>query len=236
MSEPGRQFVEITHGAAAYLRFLKELGLSGFDLSEQSRAAIASWTHMAATKKPVSDGLSRQVKCRQCAFVDKRRKMIGGCGRPGARLAVIGGMPEMEDAATGKPYSGRAGALLDKILAAMSLTRDDVYLTFAVKCGGPEIPKPGIGVISACRAHLRKELANVRPAVICVFGDIAAMSLLETSTPLVRLRGRFHDYRGIPVMPTHSPEYLLAHIDAKREAWEDIKQVMAHLAAKEPFP
>jgi len=224
-----RVFAEITEGATAYLRFLAELGSTGFDLSEQSRAAIASWNIATSKNTAVPDIFNNFIKCRQCALAGKRQHVIHGRGNPDARLVIIGGVPEAEDARTGKPYSGRAGALLDKILAAMALTRDDVYLTFAVKCCLADDAKPDIGVRNTCRGYLKKELIRVRPDIIFTFGEVAASSLLETSAPLARLRGRFHDYKGIPLMPTHAPEYLMENLDAKREAWEDIKQVMVRL-------
>ena len=226
---PVRALSEITEGATAYLRFLAELGAAGFDLSDQSLAAMASWGNTPYNSSASLDIFNNFIKCRQCVLSGKRQRVIYGRGNSDARLVLIGGVPEAEDAQTGKPYSGRAGALLDKILAAMSIARNDVYITFAVKCCMPDAAKPGIGVVNSCRAYLRKELIRLHPDVICAFGEFAAMSLLETATPLARLRGRFHDYKGIPLMPTHAPEYLLANADAKREAWEDIKQVMGRL-------
>ncbi|MDO9264842.1 MAG: uracil-DNA glycosylase [Desulfosalsimonadaceae bacterium] len=225
-SSPALNFLEITEGATAYLRFIAELGGMGFDLSDQSRAAIASWSIATSKNTAASDIFNNFIKCRQCALAGQRQHVIHGRGNPDARLMIIGGIPEHEDAQTGKPYSGRAGALLDKILAAMTLSRDDVYLTFAVKCCLPDLTNPNTGVVNSCRAYLKKELIRVRPDIIFTFGEVAASSLLETSAPLARLRGRFHDYKGIPLMPTHAPEYLMKNVDAKREAWEDIKQVM----------
>ena len=223
---PVRNFLEITEGATAYLRFIAELGVTGFDLSKGNLAVIDSWGKTASGSTVPTDIFNKFIKCRQCALAGQRQQVIHGRGNPNARLMIIGGIPEAEDAQTGKPYSGRAGALLDKILAAMSLSRDDVYLTFAVKCCLPDLTNPHAGVVNSCRAYLRKELIRVRPDIIFTFGEVAASSLLETSVPLARLRGRFHDYKGIPLMPTHAPEYLMKNVDAKREAWEDIKQVM----------
>ena len=224
-----RVLAEIAGGATAYLQFLAELGGRGFDLSEQSRAAMDSWGQVTSTKTVPPDIFNNFIKCRQCTLAGERQHVVCGNGNPDARLMIIGGIPEPEDAQTGKPYSGRAGALLDKILAAMALTRDDVSLTFAVKCCLPDAGKPNLGAANTCRAYLRKELIRVRPDIIFTFGEVAASSLLETSAPLASLRGRFHHYKGIPLMPTHAPEYLMENAAAKREAWEDIKQVMNRL-------
>lgn len=226
---PARDFLEITEGATAYLRFIAELGVTGFDLSAGNVAAIDSWGKTASGNTVATDIFNNFIKCRQCPLAGQRQHVVRGSGNPDARLVIIGGIPEAEDAQTGKPYSGRAGALLDKILAAMSVSREDIYLTFAVKCCLPDHANPDTGVVNSCRAYLRKELIRVRPDIIFTFGEFAASSLLETTVPLARLRGRFHDYKGIPLMPTHAPEYLMKNVDAKREAWEDIKQVMGRL-------
>jgi DNA polymerase len=231
-SSAARRFLEITEDASAYLRFLAELGGRGFDLSGQSLNAISSWEQPAFKKSEPSVILDHFIKCRKCAFTEHRQHVVSGSGNLSARLMIVGSVPEAEDAQTGKPYSGRAGALLDNMLKAIALTRDDVYLTFAVKCCLPDAVKPGISVVNSCRAYLRSELMRLRPEIIVAFGQVAAMSLLETSLPLSGLRGRFHDYKGIALMPTHAPEYLIDHTDAKRETWEDIKQVMARLKTK----
>lgn len=227
---PCRELADIADKAAAYLGFLSELGYSGLDLSEPSLLAIASWGTRPHSGRKRPGRLNHPLSCRQCQLAELHQPMIPGYGRPDPRLMIVGGMPEPEDARTGKPYSGRAGALLDKILAAMHLERGDVYLTLAIKCRFPKDQKVNISVVNACGTHLKKELTRVRPQVICSFGEIAAMSLLETATPLAQLRGRFHDYSGVPLMLTHGPEYLLENAAAKREAWEDIKQVMARLS------
>jgi len=226
---PSRAASEILEGATAYLRFLTELGNAGFDLSEQSLETIASWSNVKSKNAAPPDIFNNFIKCRQCSLAPQRQHVISGMGNPNARLMIIGGVPEADDAQTGKPYSGKAGGLLDKMLSAMALTRTEIYVTFAVKCCLPDNTKPSIPVMNCCKAYLRKELIRVRPDIIFAFGGIAAMSLLETSAPLTRLRGRFHDYKGIPLMPTHAPEYLVENSDAKREAWEDIKQVMKRL-------
>jgi len=231
-SSPARRFLEITEEASAFLRFLAELGGRGFDLSGQSLTAIASWEQPAFKSSEPPGILDHFIKCRKCAFAERRQHVISGCGNPSARLMMIGGVPEAEDAQTGKPYSGRAGALIDNMLRGMTLTRDDVYLTFAVKCCLPDAAKPAISVVNSCRAYLRSELMRLRPEIIIAFGQFATTSLLETSLPLSGLRGRFHDYKGIALMPTHAPEYLIEHVEAKRETWEDIKQVMARLKIK----
>jgi uracil-DNA glycosylase family 4 len=157
----------------------------------------------------------------------ERKQIVCGDGNQKAHLAIVGGVASLDDVQAGKPYSGKAGDLLNKIISAMNLTRDQVYVTRAVKCCLPNKQKPKIADVNICRSYLEKELRLVKPDVICAFGEIAAMSLLETSVPLSRLRGRFHDYRGMKIMPTYSPEHLIENMDAKRVVWEDLKQVIS---------
>ena len=147
-----------------------------------------------------------------------------------AQLIFVGGTPEPEDIKTGKPYSGKAGELLNKIISAMKMTRKEIFIPHAVKCGLTDKMHPNLKNIAACRYYLIREIKAIKkPVIVCAFGEIATSSILETSVPLSRLRGRFHDYHGMRVMPTYSPEYLLEHPDAKRMVWEDIKQVMGEL-------
>lgn len=236
---PARAFLEVLRDSSASLKFLAELGVAGFDLSEKSLAILASWERRSlAPAQAAPDFFNQFIKCRQCPWSPHRRRVVPGRGNARARLALVGGLPEPEDMATLKPWSGKAGALLDKMIGAMGFSRDDVYLTFSVKCrhaeGDPAAPPdPPAAVIHCCRAYLRKEMVRLRPDVIIAFGDIAMTALLETAQPMARLRGRFHDFMGSRLMPTHGPEYLLENPEAKREAWEDIKQVMAALKARE---
>jgi DNA polymerase len=144
---------------------------------------------------------------------------------------IIGGMPEPEDALTGVPYSGREGELLSKILAAMNLNRESVYITPAVKCCAPEAPESVTAKVKACKAHLLKEIEFVKPKIICAFGDRASSALLGVPLPIQRLRGRFHSFQGIQVMPTYSLGHLLTHPEDKRATWEDIKLVMRSMGS-----
>jgi DNA polymerase len=217
----------IFDGFSAHLRFLSELGCEGVDCPEKTIEIIRSW---GAEKPEESRGTSgiynNFIKCRNCSLSRDCKQIVSGDGNLKARLAMVGGVASFDDVQAGRPYSGEAGELLDKIIAAMNLTRDQVYITRAVKCCLPDNQKPKIADVNICRAYLEKELRLVKPDVICAFGEIAAMSLLETSIPLSKLRGRFHDHRGMRVMPTYSPEYLIGNLEAKRVVWEDLKQIL----------
>ncbi len=218
---------EIFDGLSANLKFLSELGCAGMDCSDKSLEIIQDWgASSAKTNRDASGLYNNFIKCRNCSLSKDRQQIVCGDGNQKARLAIVGGVASPDDVQAGKPYSGKAGDLLNKIIAAMNFKRDQVYITRAVKCCLPDNQKPKITDVNICRSYLNKELALVKPDVICAFGEIAAMSLLETSVPFSRLRGNFHDFRGMRVMPTYSPEYLIENMDAKRVVWEDLKQIM----------
>jgi len=220
----------IFEGLSAHLKFLGELGVNGVECSEKSIETIQGWGAAKAEKDRFSSGMYNNfIKCRDCSLSKDRKQIVCGDGNPKARLAIVGGVASQDDVQAGKPYSGKAGELLNKMITAMNLTRDQVYITRAVKCCLPANKKPKITDVNICRSYLDKELGLVKPDIICAFGEIAAMSLLETSVPFSKLRGCFHDCRGVRVMPTFSPEYLIENEDAKRVVWEDLKQVIAAL-------
>jgi DNA polymerase len=225
--KPDNPVAEIFESLSAHLRFLSELGCAGLDCSEKDIETIREWGAEKPEEIRAGSGIYNNfIKCRNCSLSKDCKQIVSGDGNHRARLVIVGGVASLEDVQVGKPYSGMAGALLDKIIAAMNLTRDQIYITRAVKCCLPDNQKPKIADINICRSYLEKELRLVKPDVICAFGEIAAMSLLETSIPLSKLRGRFHDHRGMRVMPTYSPEYLIENSDAKRVVWEDLKQIL----------
>ena len=139
---------------------------------------------------------------------------------------MIADAPEQEDDQTGLPFSGEAGQLLDRILFAMKLKRQDVYLSTLVKCRPPVDRELKIDEISACLQILNLQLAAIRPRIIITLGPFSAQTLLQSSDSLEQLRGHWGGYDGIALMPTYHPEYLLQMPAAKRDVWEDMKQVI----------
>lgn len=154
---------------------------------------------------------------------------VFGEGNPNAQLMFIGEAPGAEEDLQGRPFVGQAGKLLDKIIEAMALKRQDVYITNVVKCRPPENRKPEKEEIEACEGFLFREIAVVKPQVIVTLGATPLFSLLRIKDGISRVRGNWYEYKGIPVMPTFHPAYLLRSPDKKREVWEDIKKVMTHL-------
>src|ERR671928_604313 len=160
----------------------------------------------------------------------KERVFIFGEGKKGARVAVVGESPGPPDIDSGKPFMGPAGQMLNRILEAIGLKREDCYLTNTVKMisSGDELTPD---VLSFFTPYLHRELRVVRPQVVIAFGNTPTRALLRTKKPISQMRGEFHDYDGRQLMPTFNPAYLLRDPSKKREVWEDMKKVRALLAA-----
>ena len=158
------------------------------------------------------------------------RIFILGEGEVGSRVAVVGESPGPPDIDSGKPFMGPAGQMLERILGAINLKRSDCYLTNTVKfiSTGDEMTSD---VLSFFIPYLHRELAVVRPAVIIAFGNTPTRALLRTKKPISQMRGQFHDYNGMQLMPTFNPAYLLRDPTKKREVWEDMKKVRAFLSS-----
>ena len=167
--------------------------------------------------------------CSRCGLHRSRSTIVVGEGNPRARLVFVGEGPGEEEDAQGRPFVGPAGQLLTKIIQAMGLRREDVYIANVVKCRPPANRTPKPDEISACKPFLVRQLRAIGPKVICALGGVSTQTLLEKSERISRLRGRFHPWEGIPVMPTFHPSYLLRNPEKKRVVWEDVKQVMEML-------
>jgi DNA polymerase len=222
-------FKEIADDVRVYLGYLKGMGFRGVDCSAETRALVSAWgTPGSGTCEPLEAVASDLADCPGC-FAGSRRP-IAGRGERGAALMIVGGIPEPEDEETGRPYSGTQGELLARMIAAMNLSMDAVYISHAFKCRprGGEAPKNAD--IANCSRFLKREIRALSPRVICLMGDLPLKALVSEDTSCRALRGEFLRYHGIPVMPTHAPSHLLAHPEAKREAWHDLRQIMALLA------
>jgi uracil-DNA glycosylase family 4 len=167
--------------------------------------------------------------CRRCGLAAGRTRIVFGAGDPKARLVFVGEGPGFEEDRQGLPFVGPAGQLLTKIITAMKLTRDQVYICNVIKCRPPENRDPQAEEIRACLPFLQRQLAAVQPQVICTLGNHATQTLLDTAMPVSALRGRFHTVGTIRIMPTFHPAYLLRNSEKKREVWEDMKKIMALL-------
>jgi uracil-DNA glycosylase len=170
-------------------------------------------------------------KCHRCSLGKMRKNLVFGEGNPHAKLVFVGEAPGAEEDLQGRPFVGRAGQLLTKIVDAMGLKREDVYICNILKCRPPGNRNPLPEEIESCEPYLIRQLGAIQPSVICALGTFAAQTLLKKKgIPITVLRGQFHDYHGIQLMPTYHPAYLLRNPGAKKQVWEDVQQIMKVLA------
>jgi DNA polymerase len=180
---------------------------------------------------------ARVAKCTRCPqLVANRSQTVFGVGRMDPEICFIGEAPGAEEDAQGEPFVGPAGQLLNRIIGACGMKREDVYICNILRCRPPGNRLPLSDEASNCREYLDETLSLVRPKYICCLGACAAQNLLGTTLSIGKLRGTFRDYRGIPVMCTYHPAYLLRSPDRKREVWEDMKKLLARMGRPIPRP
>jgi uracil-DNA glycosylase family 4 len=170
------------------------------------------------------------TRCKLCTL--GRSQVVFGVGNPRARLMFVGEAPGEDEDKKGEPFVGRAGQLLTKIIEAIGMTRDQVYIANVIKCRPPGNRNPEPDEVAACEPFLFRQIDAIQPKVIVPLGKFAAQCLLKTMDPITRLRGRQFDYRGAVLIPTFHPAYLLRNPSAKREVWEDMKKVRAILQSE----
>lgn len=209
-----------------FLRFLAEGGCQGFECSEESLSKIETWGRKRSLSETLGAIRMDLGDCRRCRLSKNRKNIVFGVGDPDARLMFVGEGPGYEEDQQGEPFVGAAGRLLTKIIEAIKYTRQQVYICNIIKCRPPGNRNPMHDEITACVPFLKRQIASVRPDIICALGTFAAQTLLETKTPISKLRGCFHDYMGTKVLPTYHPAYLLRNPEKKRDVWEDMKMLM----------
>ncbi|WP_425395904.1 uracil-DNA glycosylase [Aeoliella sp.] len=172
-----------------------------------------------------------QTEVAACTLCDElattRTQTVFGVGNPNAKLCFMGEAPGADEDQTGIPFVGRAGQLLTKIIEACQLTRDEVYILNVLKCRPPGNRNPTPTESAHCKQYLRRQLELIDPEYICCLGAVAAQNLLETTQTIGRLRGSVHQYRGINVVCTYHPAYLLRNPSAKKDCWDDMKMLMS---------
>jgi DNA polymerase len=173
--------------------------------------------------------------CTRCDLCRTRTRTVFGVGDPEARILFVGEAPGADEDRQGEPFVGRAGRLLNDIIKAMGLGREQVYIANVVKCRPPENRVPNPGEAGSCIGYLERQIDIISPEVIVTLGSVATKALLGVESSMGALRGRFHAYRGIPLMPTYHPAYLLRNPSEKRKVWEDIQKVMERLGMKRPL-
>lgn len=167
--------------------------------------------------------------CTRCRLAEGRNKTVFGAGNPNADLMFVGEGPGADEDRQGLPFVGAAGELLTRIIQAIEMTREEIYIANVVKCRPPGNRDPQPDEVAACRGYLEKQIALIRPKVIVALGKVAAQTLLGNDAPIGRMRGQWYSVQGIPTMVTYHPAALLRNAALKRPTWEDMQQVRDQL-------
>ncbi len=232
---------------AEHLRYFAEMGVEGvskdvkwrqradaaaapFDSDDSASGLILAQGNDDSLAAIQSDIGSDCRRCKLCSM--GRSQIVFGVGNPKARLMFVGEAPGEEEDKRGEPFVGRAGQLLTKIIEAIGLTREQVYIANVIKCRPPSNRNPEPDEVEQCEPYLFRQIDAIGPKVIVALGKFGAQTLLRTLDPISRLRGRVFDYRGARLIPTFHPAYLLRNPSAKREVWEDMKKVRAILQSE----
>jgi uracil-DNA glycosylase family 4 len=235
MSDQRDQFAE-------HLKFFGELGVTGYrrDAAWSSRAQSPEPT--AESREPkaqspepdvleslaaIREDIGDCVRCKLCT--QGRKQIVFGVGNPNADLMFVGEAPGRDEDIQGIPFVGRSGQKLTQIIEAIGLKREDVYIANVIKCRPPENRNPEPDEVEQCEPFLFRQIDIIKPKVIVTLGTFAAKSLLRSSEPISRLRGRVYEYRGAKLVPTFHPAFLLRNPSCRREVWEDMKKVRALL-------
>jgi uracil-DNA glycosylase family 4 len=221
-----------------HLRFFGELGVAGVSRDPAwRRRGSAEPSEPIQIARP-ADGVLGTIRtdigedCSRCKLHRLgRRQIVFGVGNPNADLMFVGEAPGADEDEQGIPFVGRAGQLLTKMIAAMGFERDQVYIANVIKCRPPQNRPPETDEIASCEPFLFRQIDAIQPKVIVALGSFAAKTLLKTEQSISRLRGSVYDFRGVKLVPTFHPSYLLRSPDKKREAWEDLKTARALLGA-----
>jgi len=250
MSEdPRAELAGLAASLRAYLEWQKEAGTWGFPRQTAAAPAPTAAPPLAPSA-PASSGPDRRLRlaqlaaevstCTKCVLSATRTQIVFSRGNPDAALCFIGEAPGADEDAQGLPFVGRAGQLLDRMIAAMGLSpENDVYVCNILKCRPPGNRRPEPEEMAACFPYLHEQLALVSPRVLVALGNTAVAALLETKVGITKLRGQWKLYRGKTLlMPTFHPSYLLRpspqQIEAKRQTWEDLQLVMKELGLEVP--
>ena len=236
-----------------YLCYLKQMGATGIDISPSLLQRIQQWGIIPKkqpqktqrlsqiSKTKISENITidqenpydrmtailKTVKaCTKCSLCQTRKQVVFGAGDLRTQIVFIGEAPGYEEDQTGKPFVGAAGQLFTRILHAMHLNRDMVYICNILKCRPPDNRNPDTQEIELCFPYLEQQLEIIQPKIICTLGNIASQAILKEKTPISKLRGKFHMYKKISVMPTFHPSYLLRNESKKRDVWQDMQMIM----------
>ncbi len=224
---------ETLASARSQFEYLSDLGIESQTAALPEANKDQQYLETNADLEGTLDAIHADLgDCQRCGLAASRTQVAYGVGNPNARLVLVGEAPGREEDLKGEPFVGEAGQLLDRILLAMGMQREEVYLCNVLKCLPPNNRDPLPEEVATCEAFLIRQIAAIRPQVIIGLGCLAVHSLLKTKEPISRLRGEWQQYQGIPLMPTYHPDYLLRNPEGKRDVWEDMKEVLRLLNAE----
>jgi DNA polymerase len=209
----------------------RQVAAAAGSIAPEPPNAAASTASPAERVARLAELATQVAACRLCGLCEGRNKTVFGSGDPSARLMFVGEGPGAEEDKQGLPFVGRAGELLTKIIRAIDLAREQVYIANIVKCRPPGNREPQPDEVAACRAYLAEQIDLVRPEVLVALGRVAAQSLLGTDTPIGKMRGQWYTVRGVATMVTYHPAALLRNPALKRPTWEDMQAVRERLGA-----
>jgi len=197
--------------------------------TQKTLDSISSLVNSASGDETL-DSIRADLKdCKRCKLFSARKNIVFGSGNPKAELMFVGEAPGADEDEQGLPFVGRAGQLLTKIIEAIDLNRNDVFICNILKCRPPGNRNPETDEIASCEQFLFRQIASVKPKIICALGAFGAQTLLRTTESIGRLRGRLIDYRGVKLIATFHPAYLLRNPNEKRKVWEDMLVVRRYL-------
>ena len=221
-----------------HLRFAAELGVAGVSRDPRWRArSKKNGENVPVFANPADLLAAIKIEigpdCSRCKLHTLgRRQIVFGVGNPDADLMFVGEAPGADEDVQGEPFVGRAGQLLTRIIEAIGLTREDVYIANVIKCRPPQNRNPEPDEVDTCEPFLFRQIDAIRPKVVVALGSFAARALLRTQDSISRLRGRVYEYRGAKLIPTFHPAYLLRNPSSKKEVWEDMKLVRSLLKSE----
>ena len=249
-THPGERMRSLIASVEAHLTRLKEDGVTTVEVDPDT---VRAWSETASAspesppqpipepakgESPVSDPLDaiarRVASCQLCRLCETRNRTVPGQGAPNPDIMFIGEGPGADEDKQGLAFVGRAGQLLTKIITAMGYEREDVWIGNIVKCRPPNNRVPTPDEMAACMPYLKEQIALLKPKVIVCLGATAVKGLFDTQTGITKLRGQWMTFEEIDTMPTYHPAYLLRNPPAKRDVWEDMKEVLRKLGRPVP--
>ncbi len=233
-NSPNKAALPLFRESLSALRFFEEMGIDSLPLKEKTPPSTPTPNLLVVSPEEIASQLKTMEEslrdCTQCKLAKGRHQLVFGEGSPQADLMFVGEGPGRDEDMQGRPFVGRAGQLLTRIIQAMGLTRQDVYIANIVKCRPPNNRNPEPDEVKACLPFLMKQIELIQPKVICALGGVAFQTLMETKAPISKFRGTLYPWRkDIHIIPTFHPAYLLRNPAKKREVWEDVQKIMAFL-------